>query len=444
MIARIHPAPLAGTVPAIASKSMAHRMIIAAALADAPTRVVCDTTCEDIEATARCLRALGARVERDGGAYVVEPVLQGAAARGAVLDCGESGSTLRFMLPVACALGADATFTGARRLGERPIAPLTDELIAGGCEVDGVGSFPLTVSGSLRPGRFELPGDVSSQYISGLLLATAVMDRPSEIRVSGAVESRPYVNLTLKVLDMFGVPSEAISGQAPDGGRSTVFRVEGGGFRSPGQVAVEGDWSNAAFWLCAGAMGSSPVCVDGLSLTSAQGDRNILAALSRFGAGVRRSTDAATIQPDKLVGFEMSAQDIPDLVPIVAAVAALADGTTIIRDCKRLRMKESDRVATVTETLSRLGADISIDEDSIVVRGKPQLEGGEVDAHNDHRIAMMAAIAATRCAREVTIHGAEAVNKSYPLFFTHYRQLGGQVSFEEGRSWHQSTATCCI
>ena len=432
MIARIHPAPLAGTVPAIASKSMAHRMIIAAALADAPTRVVCDTTCEDIEATVRCLRALGARVERDGGAYAVEPVLQGAATRGAVLDCGESGSTLRFMLPVACALGADATFTGARRLGERPISPLTDELIAGGCEVGGVGSFPLTVSGSLRPGRFELPGDVSSQYISGLLLAAAVMDRPSEIRVSGAVESRPYVNLTLKVLDMYGVPSEAISGQAPDGGRLTVFRVEGGGFHSPGQVAVEGDWSNAAFWLCAGALGGSPVSVEGLDLASPQGDRTILAALSRFGTRIVRSTGSATVVPERLAGFDLDARDVPDLVPVISAVASCAEGTTRIRNCGRLRLKESDRLQTTTETLRALGACIEVSGDDLVIEGRERLAGGTVASHNDHRIAMMAAVAATRCERPVEIRGAEAVAKSYPAFFDHYRLLGGSVETLEG------------
>lgn len=432
MIARIHPAPLAGTVPAIASKSMAHRMIIAAALADAPTHVICDTTCEDIEATARCLRALGARVERDGGSYAIEPVLKGSAVQGAVLDCGESGSTLRFMIPVACALGADATFTGARRLGERPIAPLTDELIAGGCEVDGVGSFPLAVSGSLRPGRFELPGDVSSQYISGLLLATAVMDRPSEIRVSGAIESRPYVNLTLKVLDMFGVPNEAISGQAPDGSRLTVFRVQGGGFRSPGQVAVEGDWSNAAFWLCAGALGDSPVTVEGLDLASPQGDRTILAALSRFGARIVRSTGSATVVPERLSGFDLDARDVPDLVPVIAAVASCAEGTTRIRNCGRLRLKESDRLQTTTETLRTLGASIEVSGDDLVIEGRERLAGGSVASHNDHRIAMMAAVAATRCKRPVEIRGAEAVAKSYPDFFDHYRLLGGSVETLEG------------
>lgn len=435
MIARIIPTPLAGTVPAIASKSVAHRLIIAAALADRPTHVVCNTICDDIEATARCLEALGARVEAVADGFQVTPVPADAAARpvSPTLDCGESGSTLRFMLPVACALGAEAVFTGAERLGARPISALTDELFAAGCDFEGVGAFPLVTHGRMRPGRFQLPGDVSSQYISGLMLAAPFLGHVTEILVSGRIESRPYVNLTIQALKSFGVRIETERVTLPDNVSGTLFTVPDVTYRSPGTVYVEGDWSNAAFWLCAGAMGSAPIGVEGLSLTSAQGDRNVLAALSRFGAGVRRSTDAAVIQPDKLKGFEMSAQDIPDLVPIIAAVASVADGTTVISDCRRLRMKESDRLATVTETLAALGADIHIDEDSIVVHGKPQLQGGTIEAHNDHRIAMMAAIAATRCASPVVIHGAEAVNKSYPLFFSHYRSLGGRVEIEEVR-----------
>ena len=280
--------------------------------------------------------------------------------------------------------------------------------------------------------RFELPGDVSSQYISGLLLACSVMDRPSEIWVSGAIESRPYVNLTLKVLDMFGVPSEAISGQAPDGGRLTVFRVQGGGFRSPGRVAVEGDWSNAAFWLCAGALGGSPITVDGLDLASPQGDRTILGALSRFGARIVRSTGSATVVPERLVGFDLDARDVPDLVPVIAAVASCAEGATRIRNCGRLRLKESDRLQTTTETLRALGASIEISGDDLLIEGRERLAGGSVASHNDHRITMMAAVAATRCERPVEIRGAEAVAKSYPAFFDHYRLLGGSVETLEG------------
>ncbi len=438
MLATITPGPLAGSVPAIASKSMAHRLIIAAALSSGTTHVVCNTTCADIDATVRCLAALGARIERTDDGYEVHPVPKSIelgilkAFQGAKLDCGESGSTLRFMLPVACALGADATFVGAPRLGERPLSPLSDELMAAGSDLDAAGGFPFTTHGRLRPGRFVLPGTVSSQFISGLLLAFPLLPGASEIEVRGRIESRPYINLTVQALKLFGVDIAIERMTAPNGiDELTRFRFMGAPYRTPGEVQVEGDWSNAAFWLCAGALGQEPIEVHGISLTSAQGDRNVLAALSRFGARTKRASNAAIVQPDRLHAFSMSAQDIPDLVPVISAVAACCDGMTVIRDCARLRIKESDRLATTASELNALGADVSIERDSLVINGRPRLAGGDVDSHNDHRIAMMAAVAAIRCERPVRIHGAEAVNKSYPAFFDHYRALGGRVELTE-------------
>ena len=438
MLARITPSPLKGTVPAIASKSMAHRLIICAALANGETHVTCNTTCADIEATVRCLTALGARIETVEDGFQVHPTMKSVefgllkALAGGTLDCGESGSTLRFMLPVACALGADATFVGQGRLGTRPLSPLSDEIIAAGCDLQGLGGFPLKTSGRMRPGTFVLPGNVSSQYISGLLLAAPLLAQPSCVQVTGLIESRPYINLTIQAMKAFGVEVNVERIPARDGQPEvTNFRVSSGSYRTPGSVAVEGDWSNAAFWLCAGAIGTDPITVEGVSLSSAQGDRNVLAALSRFGARIVRSTNAATVQSDKLAGFEMSAHDIPDLVPVISAVASLAQGRTFIRDCARLRIKESDRLATTTRELTALGAQVRIAGDDLIIKGVDAFTGGEVDSHNDHRIAMMAAIAASRATGEVVIHGAEAVNKSYPDFFDHYRLLGGKVTLEE-------------
>ena len=438
MKAIINPRPLAGTVPAIASKSMAHRLIIAAALANDPTHVVCNTTCADIEATVRCLTALGAKIETTEDGFSVRPAPRSVgfgllkALHGGTLDCGESGSTLRFMLPVACALGAEASFIGAGRLGSRPLAPLSDEIIAAGCDLDGLGGFPLKTSGRMRAGRFVLPGNVSSQYISGLLLSFPLLDGASEVAVMGKIESRPYINLTIQAMKEFGVEvtvrhADATSTQP----ESTTFSVNARGYRSPGTVQVEGDWSNAAFWLCAGALSNAPIAVEGVSLNSAQGDRNVMAALSRFGARIQRAPKRATAQPDAVNGFEMSAQDIPDLVPVISAVASCAQGTTVIRDCARLRIKESDRLATTASELTALGAHVEIDDDSLIIHGTAQLNGGTVDSHNDHRIAMMAAVAASRCTSQVVINGAEAVNKSYPDFFDHYRLLGGDVTLIE-------------
>lgn len=437
MIARIAPAKLTGTVPAIASKSVAHRAVIAAALANGTTHIICNTVCDDIEATIGCLVALGARFETVADGFIVHPIPKSQehgilrALAGSVLDCRESGSTLRFMLPVACALGADATFTGSARLAARPLAPLDAELIAAGCELSGIGAFPLATRGRMRPGRFELPGDVSSQYISGLMLACPLLGQPCEIRVTGRIESKPYIAITLQTLAAFGVRVE-VEHEIVSDIEATRYFLDGSPYRTPGEFAVEGDWSNAAFWLCAGAMGTHHITVTGLSLASSQGDRAIMAALSRFGARIRRGTGTATAQPDHLVGFTLSASDVPDLVPVLSAVASVAQGRTIIRDCKRLRLKESDRLATTTQELAALGAHIHIAGNDLVIEGLDELQGGTVDAHNDHRIAMMAAIAATRCAGTVEIHGAEAVRKSYPLFFEHYRLLGGQVELIEG------------
>ncbi len=334
MLATINPKPLSGTVPAIPSKSMAHRIIIAAALANGVTRVACDSSCEDMNATIRCLAALGARITLIEGGLEIHPAPKSLehgllrALAGATLDCGESGSTLRFMLPVACALGADVTFTGSRRLGERPLSPLTDELMAAGCTLEGLGGLPLKATGRMRPGRFELPGNVSSQFISGLLLAAPLLDGDTEVAVTGELESRPYVDLTVHVLAAFGVRVDIEEGATPGGLPLTVFRVARQGYRTPGAVAVEGDWSNAAFWLCAGAMGRHSVTVRGVSTSSIQGDRAVNAALMLVGARGQRNARAATIRPDRLRGIELDAHDVPDLVTPPSGCAPARWGAT--------------------------------------------------------------------------------------------------------------------
>jgi 3-phosphoshikimate 1-carboxyvinyltransferase len=428
----ITPHPLMGEIPAIASKSMAHRLLICAALCPEPTDIVCPTTSKDIEATISCLAALGAKVAREGDVLHVTPIPTDAetghlaATRGALLDCGESGSTERFMLPVVAALACEGSLTGHGRLAARPLSPLYEELIAGGCDLTEQGTFPLKVTGSLRNGRFELPGNVSSQYISGLLLAAPLLGGPSEVRVTEPIESRPYVALTISALAQFGVHVSERK-ESDENGSYTVYAVSPmTPLRSPGEVVVEGDWSNAGFWLAAGALGQG-VAVSGLDLASRQGDRAMMAALAKLGAQVRRSGGTASVFSGSPNGCEMNVADFPDLVPPLAAVAALAPGTTRLTGCARLRLKESDRVETVVGGLAALGADIAAEGDDIVINGRESLAGGAVDAANDHRIAMMAAIAASRCEGAVTVLGAECVQKSYPAFFEDYEKLGGIV-----------------
>ena len=379
----------------------------------------------------------GARIETVEDGFQVHPTMKSVefgllkALAGGTLDCGESGSTLRFMLPVACALGAEATFVGQGAWAP-PALPALGRDHRRRLRPTGSGRFSAQDERPHAPGHLCASGQRELAVYLRPSAGSPAAGPASCVQVTGLIESRPYINLTIQAMKAFGVEVNVERIPAKDGQPEvTNFRVSSGSYRTPGSVAVEGDWSNAAFWLCAGAIGNDPITVEGVSLSSAQGDRNVLAALSRFGARIVRSTNAATVQSDKLAGFEMSAHDIPDLVPVISAVASLAQGRTFIRDCARLRIKESDRLVTTTRELTALGAQVRIAGDDLIIKGVDAFTGGEVDSHNDHRIAMMAAIAASRAAGEVVIHGAEAVNKSYPDFFDHYRLLGGKVTLEE-------------
>lgn len=439
MRALIQPGALSGEVVAPSSKSEAHRLLICAALAPGTTDIDCTTTSQDIDATAGCLEALGARVTRTRRGFRVVPVPGTSATdnlpearRGALLDCGESGSTLRFLLPVVAALGCDARLTGRGRLPQRPLSPLYEELASHGCELSPQGAMPLAVGGRLAPGRFSLPGDVSSQYVSGLLLAAPLMGAPVEVVVGEPVESRPYIDITVDALARFGVEVTE-SAAADDAGRPARSFVVCAprGLRSPGTVGVGGDWSNAAFWLAAGSVGGEGVAVRGVDVKSSQGDRQVLGALALLGARVLRGREGAASSPDRLVGRTIDVRSCPDLVPPLAAVAALAEGTTRVTGAARLRIKESDRLATVSAAINALGGHAEETDDGLLIEGRARLSGGTVDAANDHRIAMMAAVLATRCEGPTAIEGAECVAKSYPAFFEDFASLGGHVTKEE-------------
>ncbi|MCL2665382.1 MAG: 3-phosphoshikimate 1-carboxyvinyltransferase [Defluviitaleaceae bacterium] len=441
-----------GAVRAVASKSDAHRLLVCSAFADGKTFIGCPETSRDIEATAGCLASLGAAVSRERGGFMVSPVKKNNAERGgrAVLDCGESGSTLRFLLPVCGVLGTDTEFKMGGLLPTRPIAELRDELVRHGYEISCTGTNPLVCRGQMTGGKFVLPGGVSSQYISGLLLALPLTKTGGSIFVEGKIESRPYVDMTLGALKKFGVAVRE-EGQ-------NFFVPGGGSYRSPKTAAAEGDWSNAAFWLCAGAIGKNPVTCTGLDTSSRQGDREIVEILKRFGAEVEieKTPDinaenysesetcdnnfsrgcSVTVRPGtkRLRGIEIDAANIPDLVPVLAAVAAASEGTTLIRGAARLRAKESDRLKTVTASLTALGADIAETEDGLAVNGAGpyaggrNLRGGCADSFGDHRIAMAAAVASLICEGPVTIKNAEAVKKSYPDFFADFKKLGGEIT----------------
>lgn len=404
---RITPSLLSGSIEGIASKSVAHRALICACLAEGPSKIKINTTSQDIEATVSCLRGMGAFIEQNGNVYSVEPITEIPSL--AKIDCGESGSTLRFLLPVICALGMNAEISGRGRLPERPLSPLKEELIRAGALISD--EFPLKVSGRITCGEYSIKGNVSSQFVTGLLMALAAVEGESKINLIPPVESRPYIDITLSVIRSFGLEIKE---------ENNTFYIKGGRLKGS-EFTVEADWSNAAFWLCSGVQ----VC--GLNPDSAQGDKAIIDVLKKMNAGIIHNGNSYKADVSGLKGAVIDASQIPDAVPVIAAIAATAEGETVIRNAQRLRIKESDRIVSTVAMLRSLGAEAKETEDGMIISGKPALRGGTVDSFNDHRIAMAAAVAAAKCEGEVVIADAGAVKKSYPDFYEDYNKLGGQA-----------------
>jgi len=407
MDVRITPSPVSGAIRAIASKSYAHRALICAALADNDSFIRLNTVSRDIEATAECLMSLGAEIEREDGITRVKPIKE---IKNDILFCNESGSTLRFLLPVAAALKEKSIFDAAGKLPERPLSPLKEEMERHGVSFSD--SFPLEINGHLQSGEFVLEGNVSSQFVSGLLFALPLLDGDSEIKLIPPVESKPYIDMTIEVLRQFGIEiTEGINS----------YSVKGNQQYKPCDYTVEGDWSNAAYFL---AMG---VRVTELNLNSTQGDRAILEIMHTLGAEIDYQGEFLHIKTDNLHGGSINAKNIPDLVPLIATLAATARGRTEITNAGRLKYKESDRLVSTFEMLNNLGANIQKTDDGFIIEGVERLKGGTVDSFNDHRIVMSAAVASLKCENEVYIKNAFAVAKSYPDFFEHFNSVGGKA-----------------
>ena len=408
----ISPGTRTGAVRIPASKSQAHRLLICAALGKETVTVRCDGRNADILATAACLRALGAKITDESGALCVEPIKETPGGL-CVLPCGESGSTLRFLLPVVGALGADAVFLREGRLPERPLEPFLSELIRGGMAFREEGE-KLFCTGKLTPGAYTLPGNISSQYISALLFALPRLAGDSTLTITGARESEGYIAMTENALARSGVRLyKTNSGYDIPGGQTYAL---------PGTVEVEGDYSSAAFFLCMGALSRAGITVSGLRADSTQGDRAVLDILRTMGAVVEETASDITVRRGALCGTEIDAAPVPDLIPALCALAAAAEGETRVVNAARLRLKESDRLATTAGLLSALGADIEELPEGLTVRGGA-LRGGTVSAQHDHRIAMAAAVAACSCTEPVTVEGWECTNKSYPRFREDFNAL---------------------
>lgn len=413
----LSPRALSGTIAAIPSKSHVHRLLICAAFADKSVSLPCRVVSQDIEATARCIRALGGKAEICDGNIRVTPI-SGVNDDIAELDPGESGSTYRFFTPIASALGRKTRFSLHGKLPFRPMSDLWNEMELHGVTVSGKGSAAPTLCGQLKSGLYHLPGSVSSQFFTGLLFALPLLPGDSHIVAEGKIESIGYIEMTLAAMKSFSVD---ISWQKNE------FHIKGNQkYIAPDKVSAEGDWSNSAFWLCAGAA-CKGITVTGLSLPSRQGDCAIVDILRCFGANVIVSGSSISVTQAPLHGTVIDVGNTPDLVPAIAIAAAAASGRTVITNAGRLRLKESDRIASVCGAINALGGIAREEGDNIVIEGSKALRGGVVDSCGDHRIAMLGSVASELCTSDVTVLSAEATNKSYPGFFDDFKSLGGMV-----------------
>ena len=395
---KITPSKLSGTIRVPASKSISHRALICAALAKGTSVIDNLLECDDTAATIGILSAMGARIYRDGRKTVVEGIT--VADKEIKADCFESGSTLRFLIPVAAALGCRSEFSGRAKLPQRPITPYFTELTKNGVIFD-TKEMPYRFSGQLKAGNYTIAGDISSQFISGLLFALPLLDGDSEIIITSPLQSKAYVDITVAALNEFGVAVQETE---------RGYFIRGNQEYRPHDTSIEADMSQAAFYVVANAIGSD-ITIEGLNKNSLQGDRAILDIVSEANGNA----------------FDVDASQIPDLVPILTVLAVFSKGTSHITNCGRLRLKESDRLAVITSELNKLGADITENSDSLTINGVEALHGGICDSHTDHRIPMSLAIASTRATEPVIINGAECVSKSYPQFFEDFEALGGKT-----------------
>ncbi len=407
---KLQPSSLFGEIQAPPSKSFAHRTLICAYLSGREVSVKNIGCSDDVIVTLNALETLGAKITKIGNGVIVKKGQ--ISSNKLIIDCNESGSSLRFLLPVVSALGVNVEFTGKGKLLERPIKELVDTLNLHGANIDG-----YTVNGKLKSGVFEIDGGISSQYITGLLLALSTLDGESEIIINGKLVSEPYVNITLSVLNDFGVQFKKTE---------RGFIIKGGYDTKKLEYAIEGDWSSAAFPLVGGAISGS-VTVSGLNLNSVQGDREIVKVLKQFNAKVTCSGNSVTVEKSNLIGATLDMEDIPDLCQIVSVLGAYAQGKTELYGVSRLKIKESDRTKAIIDMLNGCSVNAEYDGDKISIFGRlptsATLSGGK-----DHRTVMSSAILLTTCGGEIL--GANYYAKSYPEFVKDYKKIGGKLDVE--------------
>jgi 3-phosphoshikimate 1-carboxyvinyltransferase len=418
----IEPRPLQGTLETVSSKSVSHRVLIAAALSEERCEIEHLLDAMDIQATRAALRALGLHATKSY-AYGGKP----KDRKDITIDAGESGSTLRFMIPIAMLQKEPVTFIGKGRLPKRPLSVYRDTFERFGYVFlrKTEHELPLVVGGPLKAGRYVLRGDVSSQFLTGLLMALPLVRGDSVIELSTPLESRGYVDLTLDILKHFGISVKEEKGRFIVFGHQT-YRAR--------HAYVEGDFSQAAFFFVAGTIGKR-IELSGLQEDSRQGDRAIVRIIEQMGGNITYGKGRYVISPSKTHGMTIDLADIPDLGPILMVLAALSEGQTTFLNTERLKIKESDRLSAMQEVLTRFGVNMTIEGNRAVITGRTVLKGNRTfHAFDDHRIVMAIAIAALRADGPVTIEGAEACRKSYPGFFLDYQRLGGVVHGSQGLS----------
>lgn len=416
MEVKITPKKLIGRVSAPSSKSASHRVMIAAALAGGVSELSNISSSKDIEATAGAMTALGANILCDDGVYTVMGIK--TPAEKAVVDCCESGSTLRFIIPIAAALGCECEFRGSGKLPERPITPYIREMGKHGVTITRQeGVMPFSMSGKLTGGEYELEGNISSQFITGLLFALPLCAENSVIRLTSRLESKPYVDMTVDTLKLFGIEI----GESEGENGFPIYTVKGGQKYRSANCTVEGDYSQAAFFFAANAFGSE-VIIDNLNENSVQGDKKILEIIEKIGYNKNNG---------KLSAFTADVSDIPDLVPILAVLGCFTDGTSRIVGAERLKIKECDRLSAISEAMNNIGGKVKVCGDSLEIEPVEKFRSGKIEGCNDHRIVMASAIASTMAEGEIIITDAEAVQKSYPNFWNDFRSLGGTFEFVE-------------
>lgn len=406
-----------GTVNVPPSKSDVHRAIICAAMANGVSRISPVALSNDIKATIGCIKALGADAVLENNVLTVDGTNM-YKNKTALLDCGESGSTLRFFIPIAAVGNINATFVGKGKLPQRPIGIFTEALPKAGTVCKTEGGLPLEIKGQLKSGFFEIPGNVSSQFITGLLLALPILEGDSEIVLTSPLESVGYIAMTIRTMKQFGVNIQATE---------KGWHIKGGQSYKTCDYTTDGDWSQAAFFMVLGAIGGK-VTVKGVAKDSTQGDKKCAEILAEFGAKVTQRDNEVTVEKGDLKAITIDASQIPDLVPVLSVCAAFAEGTTKIINAERLRIKECDRLKATAELLNNLGGKVKELSDGLEITGVSSLKGGNVNGYNDHRIVMSAAVCAARSDGDITATFAMSINKSYPDFYIDYNSIGGKAN----------------